>query len=80
MTYELTTGLKWSWICLNKGCRNAVLMSENTIHQAIGVYTHWVILGMELNGIRIGMPFNTTYSYIYISSKVTVPGTTKLTN
>ena len=35
-TYELTMALKWSWIRLNKGCRNSVLNKlNNTIHQAI---------------------------------------------
>ena len=41
MTNELPMALEWSWIPLNRGCRN-------TIHQAIDVYTHWEILRMEL--------------------------------
>ena len=49
MTYELLWLLSGREIRLNKGCRNPVFAEvANTIHQAIGVYMHWVILGMEL--------------------------------
>ena len=49
MTNELTIAL-WSWTRLNKRCRNPLLYigAAPIIHQAIGVYMHWVILVMEL--------------------------------
>ena len=41
---------KWSWTRSNKEYRNPALYTEvaPTIHQALGVYMHWVILRMEL--------------------------------
>ena len=50
MTYELTMLLSG---CGLARIRDAAILSHayrwhNTIHQAIGVYMHWVILGMEL--------------------------------
>ena len=48
--------LKWSWTRSNKGCRNPVLHIQvaPTILQAIDVYMHWVILGMELECQALG--------------------------
>ena len=42
--------LKSSWTRSLKGCCNPILdiWWHKTIHQAIGVYMHWVIFGMEL--------------------------------
>ena len=40
----------------NKECRNpaSYIGIALTIHQAIGVYMHWVILGMELEYQALG--------------------------
>ena len=48
--------LKWLWTRSGKECRNPVLSTgvAPTIHQAIGVYMHWVILGMELEYQALG--------------------------
>ena len=45
-----------------------------TIHRAIGVYMHWVILGMELGYQALGyIHYKTTCSYVYTQQN-TVPG------
>ena len=53
---------------------------HNTIHQAISIYLHWVILGMELEyqalGTRQQMNYKITYICIYTQQN-TVPRTHK---
>ena len=56
MTNELTMLLNGRGLAQ---IRSAVILSygyrwHNTIHQAIGVYMHWVILGMELEYLAVG--------------------------
>ena len=50
--------LSGPWTRSMKECRNPVLDIEVaptcTIHQAIGVYMHWAILGMELEYQALG--------------------------
>ena len=56
MTNELTMLLSGHGLAQ---IRDAAILSygyrwHNTIHQAIGVYMHWVILGMELEYQALG--------------------------
>ena len=49
MITELTKLLSGRGLATNKECRNPVLSTGVTasIHQAIGVYMHWVILEID---------------------------------
>ena len=65
--------------------RDATTMSygyrwHNTIHQAIGVYMHWVIPGRELEYQALGYILNkTTSSCIHVyTQQNTVPGTYRI--
>ena len=65
--------------------RDATILSyievAPTIHQAVGVYMHWVILGMKLEYQALGyinrLNYKITYSWIYTQQN-TVPGTPRI--
>ena len=82
MTNELTMLLSDHGLAI---IRDAAILSygyrwHNTIHQAIGVYMHWVILGMELEYQALGyinrLNYKITYGCIYTQQN-TVLGTHK---
>ena len=59
---------------------------HKTIHQAIDIYMHWVILGMELEHQALGyiytsdfnrLNYKTTFNHIYTQQN-TVPGTHRI--
>ena len=87
MTNELTMRLSGRGLAQ---IRDAAILSygyrwHNTIHQAIGVYMHWVILGMDLGISDTRLQHLTLYliryhTAIYIPSNIRFLGHIELSN